>query len=102
MTRMAMKGEVKRECGVESGEWGWENNSPIPHSPFPTRRSLFALLLCLCLFTSYLTVGAQSSAQPARDQKQERGGVIEKDDAIVYVAFTLLVECCLPNGTRLT
>jgi hypothetical protein len=48
------------------------------------------------------TVGAQSPAQPAKDQKQEGGTIVEKDDAIVYVAFTLLVECCLPNGTRLT
>src|SRR5262245_34363957 len=49
-----------------------------------------------------LTAGAQSPAQPAKDQKQEGGTVVEKDDAIVYVAFTLLVEGCLPNGTRLT
>src|SRR5215475_2217869 len=75
-----------------------------------------ALLLCfsLCLLfaltasgvviepTPSLTAGAQSSTQPAKDQKQEGVSVVEKDDAIVYVAFTLLVECCLPNGTRLT
>jgi hypothetical protein len=52
--------------------------------------------------TASFTPRAPSSAQPAKDQKQEGGSVIEKDDAIVYVAFTLLVECCLPNGTRLT
>ena len=49
-----------------------------------------------------LTVGAQSPAQPAKDQKQEGGSVVEKDDLPVILAFTLLVECCLPNGTRLT
>src|SRR5262245_50502362 len=124
MTRMTMNGEVKRERGVGSGGWGSESHSPIPHSPLPIPSYLFALLLCffLCLMfaltarggsptvgegmviepTPSPTVGAQSSAQPAKDQKQEGGSVVEKGDAIVYVAFTLLVECCLPNGTRLT
>src|SRR5499427_8302813 len=83
-----------------------------------------ALLLCLCLWLMFAltasggspavgegviieptpspTAGPQSPAQPARDQKQEGGSVVEKDDLPVIVAFTLLVECCLPNGTRLT
>src|SRR5262249_22935763 len=41
-------------------------------------------------------------APPAKDPKQEGGSVVEKDDLPVILAFTLLVECCLPNGTRLT
>ncbi|HMB26890.1 MAG TPA: FHA domain-containing protein, partial [Blastocatellia bacterium] len=48
------------------------------------------------------TAGLQSPIQPAKDQKQEGGSVVEKDDLPVILAFTLLVECCLPNGTRLT
>src|SRR5215813_9352125 len=89
-----------------------------------TRMTRIALLLCffLCLMfaltasggstamregviiepTPSPTAGLQSPAQPARDQKQEGGSVIEKDDLPVILAFTLLVECCLPNGTRLT
>ncbi|MBO0801067.1 MAG: FHA domain-containing protein, partial [Blastocatellia bacterium] len=35
-------------------------------------------------------------------KKEESKSVIEKENVSVYVAFTLLVECCLPNGTRLT
>src|SRR5262249_46293111 len=98
--RMTVKGEAKREWGMGSGEWGWESNipSPIPHSPFPTRRSLFALLAIFVFFASR----SLSYAQPAKDQNQEVGSVIEKNNVAVYVAFTLLVECCLPNGTRLT
>src|SRR5215475_8041352 len=83
-----------------------------------------ALLLCFCLWLLFAltasggspavgegviieptpspTAGLQSPAQPAKDQKQEGGSVIEKDDLPVILAFTLLVECCLPNGTRLT
>ncbi len=49
-----------------------------------------------------ITAGPQPSAQQAKEQKQEGGSVVEKDNVPVYVAFTLLVECCLPNGTRLT
>jgi FHA domain len=48
------------------------------------------------------TSGLQSPAQPAKDQKQEGGSVVEKENLPVYVAFALLVECCLPNDTRLT
>ena len=48
------------------------------------------------------TARPQSPAQPVKDQKQEGGSVVEKDDLPVILAFTLLVECCLPNGTRLT
>src|SRR5499427_9381636 len=83
-----------------------------------------ALLLCFCLWLMFAltasggspavgegviieptpspTAGLQSPAQPAKDQKQEGGSVVEKDDLPVILAFTLLVECCLPNGTRLT
>jgi hypothetical protein len=97
---MTVKGEANREWGVGSGGLGWESNfpPPIPHSPFPNRRSLFALLVLLIFFASH----SLSYAQPAKDQKQEDVSVIEKNNLPVYVAFTLLVECCLPNGTRLT
>jgi FHA domain len=61
--------------------------------------SLFVLLVSI-LFT--VVIIASANAQPAKEQKQESGNVIEKDNVPVYVAFTLLVECCLPNGTRLT
>jgi FHA domain-containing protein len=62
----------------------------------------------LPLFTFFVSllfavlVIAHVGAQPAKEQKQESGNVIEKDNVPVYVAFTLLVECCLPNSTRLT
>jgi len=38
----------------------------------------------------------------AQSQNQDSGNVIQKDNVPVLVAFTLLVECCLPNGTRVT
>jgi hypothetical protein len=61
--------------------------------------SIFAFFLS-ALFT--VAIMPRAGAQPAREQKQESGNVIEKDNVPVFVAFTLLVECCLPNGTRLT
>src|SRR5262245_65083239 len=96
----------------------------VPITDNGTRMTRIALLLCffLCLMFALTAIGGSpavregvviepapsltaelhSHAQPARDQKQEGVGVIEKDNLPVYVAFTLLVECCLPNGTRLT
>jgi FHA domain len=98
MTRMTVNGEAKREWGT--GNRGWKSNFlfPIPHSLFPTPHSLFVFLALFTFFVSY----SLSYAQPAKAQKQEGVGVIEKDNLPVYVAFTLLVECCLPNSTRLT
>ncbi len=52
------------------------------------------------LFT--FVIVARVSGQTAKEQKQGGVDVIEKDNVSVFVAFTLLVECCLPNGTRLT
>jgi len=78
------------KCDMENGKF--------PHYPLPTTHSLIAFLALFVFFASH----SLSYAQPARDQKQEGGSVIEKDNVPVYVAFTLLVECCLPNGTRLT
>src|SRR5262245_5133347 len=95
---------------------------PITDNGIRMTRIALLLLLFLCLMfaltasggsptvregvdsmtTPSLTVGLPSNAQPAKDQKQEGVGVIEKDNLPVYVAFTLLVECCLPNGTLLT
>ena len=58
----------------------------------------FSLVILTALFTL-----AIASAQPAnKEQNQKVESIVEKDNVSVYVAFTLLVECCLPNGTRLT
>jgi hypothetical protein len=81
---------TNEKCNMENGKF--------PHSSLPTPHSLFAFLVLFIFFASH----SLSFAQPAKDQKQEGVGVIEKDNLPVYVAFTLLVECCLPNGTRLT
>jgi hypothetical protein len=78
------------KCNMENGKF--------PHCPLPTAHCLFIFPALFFFFASH----SFSYAQPDKDQKQERGGVIEKDNLPVYVAFTLLVECCLPNGTRLT
>lgn len=63
--------------------------------------SLLAFFISVCLLFSFLTL-TRAEDQAAKDQKKESGNVIEKENVPVYVAFTLLVECCLPNGTRLT
>jgi FHA domain len=66
----------------------------------PLSRLFVFFVSILILFTVGIVAGV--GAQTAKEQKQEGGSVIEKDNVPVYVAFTLLVECCLPNGTRLT
>lgn len=37
-----------------------------------------------------------------QDRKQGDQSVVGKDDGAVAVAYSLLVKCCLPNGTRMT
>ncbi|MBO0720301.1 MAG: FHA domain-containing protein [Blastocatellia bacterium] len=62
---------------------------------------LLVFLISVCFPFSFLTL-TSAEDQTAKEQKKEDGNVIEKENVPVYVAFTLLVECCLPNGTRLT
>jgi len=66
-----------------------------------TRDILLACVVSLCLASAGYA-GALAVALADKEQKQESGNVVQKDNVPVYVAFTLLVECCLPNGTRLT
>ncbi|MBO0861837.1 MAG: FHA domain-containing protein [Chloracidobacterium sp.] len=54
----------------------------------------------LCVFS--LLLASIIIARAGDHQKQDNGNVIQKDNVPVLVAFTLLVECCLPNGTRVT
>jgi FHA domain len=56
----------------------------------------------LVIITNLLTVSIAGAQPAAQDQKRHFESVVEKDNVSVFVAFTLLVECCLPNGTRLT
>jgi hypothetical protein len=51
-----------------------------------------------CLLFAVLII-ARAGAQA---QNQDGANVVQKDDVSAAVAFTLLVECCLPNGTRMT
>jgi FHA domain len=72
---------------------------------FPPLLLLFAFFVSIpILFTVVMVAraGAQPAKEEKKEEKKESGNVIEKDNVPVYVAFTLLVECCLPNGTRVT
>jgi len=98
-----------RQGGEEKGRKEGEGIGYFSPSPLVSLSPLLLVYLCaLCALCGFLALFASprryslSYAQPAKDQKQEGGSVIEKDNLPVYVAFTLLVECCLPNGTRLT
>jgi FHA domain-containing protein len=69
--------------------------------------SFTAIFVFICLLFTVVMI-AQVDAKQTKEEKKEQkkneesGNVVDKDNVPVYVAFTLLVECCLPNGTRLT
>jgi Caspase domain len=77
----------------------------IPAEKKGSRKGTYILFGLLVLAMVGSVIGFRSFLK----QKGESGtlqkgseNVVEKNNVPVYVAFTLLVECCLPNGTRLT
>jgi FHA domain len=80
---------------VERGRSGRRNRKKSPLKP------LFVFFVLIPILFSNV-IAPSILGQTTKEQKQDGGNVIEKDNVSVFVAFTLLVECCLPNGTRLT
>jgi FHA domain len=64
-------------------------------------KSAMKASIIVLLFSAAVII-AYAGGEPVQDQKQGAENVIQKDNVSVYVAFTLLVDCCLPNGTRWT